>query len=133
VFSDGYYEMKDVNAYWCLGILTIEIQKAAIASSLSKLCYIAAMSPTFWISIYFQRRSYRYHVTYTPLNERREQFVVKAKNKALTFHSNRPFLKSQVGLKKWSPTYELVQGELNNTYFKELIVQEFIKFVSKSN
>ena len=82
--------------------------------------------------VHFHHRTYRYHVTYTLLNEHTEQFLVKAKNKTLTFHSNRPYLKSHPGLKKWVPTYELIQGELHNMYFKELIVQELNKVVSKS-
>ena len=89
------------------------------------------MNPTFWISVLFQRQTYRYHVTYSLLNERTEQFIVRAKNKTLIFHSNRLYLKSHPGLKKWSPTYELVQGELHNMYFKELIIKELNKMVNK--
>ncbi|MCB9056735.1 MAG: hypothetical protein H6549_12840 [Chitinophagales bacterium] len=59
-----------------------------------------------------------------------EKYIVVARNKTLTFRSNRPLLRKK-GLKHRRPDWKLVDGQIHNRYVLEIIVEELQKYLNR--
>ena len=76
----------------------------------------------FDITVTFQYKPYRFHVLHEPVDKMHERFTVTIKDRVYVFHSNRPFLKFRIGLKRRRVEYRLVSGTMWNISFQELLV-----------
>jgi hypothetical protein len=71
----------------------------------------------FSILVRHNWKDYRYQVEHQVINERKEHYIIKAKNKTLVIESNRPYFRNHPGLKKRKPELKLIEGEVLNQSF----------------
>lgn len=77
---------------------------------------------TFGFIIRFDGKRIRLRAEQVYLSDQVERYKVVARNKSLTFQSNRPLLRSK-GLKNKKADWKIIDGQLHNTY----ILSEIIK------
>ena len=75
----------------------------------------------FGIVIKFERCYIRLQVERTYVSNEIEKFEVLARNKSLTFQTNRPLLKAK-GLKARKPDYKLLSGSVRNVSLLQNII-----------